>query len=179
MRIKLILPSFYNEYGTLVKAKKVFVPCVTIRYLAAMVPAGHQVSVIEESVEEINLDEPVDLVGISVQTFSVERAYDIAAEYRKRGVTVVLGGIHVTAVPDEAALHADAVVVGEAEDTWPELIEDFENKKLKSRYRIPGAGLPGQPAAPALRSGRPYQVCPAVFQLHAPDPHPDRARVLP
>jgi radical SAM superfamily enzyme YgiQ (UPF0313 family) len=137
MNIKLILPSFYNEHGKLVKAKKVFVPCVTIRYLAAMVPARHQVSVLEESVEEIDFDEKVNLVGISVQTFSVERAYDIAAAYRKRGVTVVLGGIHVTAVPDEAALHAEAIVVGEAEDTWPELIRDFENKTLKNRYQSP------------------------------------------
>ena len=135
MHVKLILPSFYNEYGTLVKSKKVFVPCVTIRYLAAMVPPQHRVSVLEESVQEINFDEPVDLVGISVQTFSVERAYDIAAEYRKRGITVVLGGIHVTAVPDEAEPHADAIVVGEAEETWPQLIRDFENKALKKRYQ--------------------------------------------
>jgi radical SAM superfamily enzyme YgiQ (UPF0313 family) len=134
MHVRLILPSFYNEHGRLVKAKQVFVPCVALRYLAAMVPSPHQVSVVEESVEELGFDDKVDLVGISVQTFSVERAYDIAAEYRKRGVTVVLGGIHVTALPDEAALHADAIVVGEAEETWPALLDDFQHKRLKSRY---------------------------------------------
>ena len=92
MHVRLILPSFYNEHGQLVKTKQVFVPCVTLRYLAAMVPSPHRVSVVEESVEELNFDEPVDLVGISVQTFSVERAYDVAAEYRKRGVRLVVGG---------------------------------------------------------------------------------------
>ncbi len=137
MDIKLILPSFYDEHGRLVRAKKVFVPCLTLRYLAGLVPKGHRVTVVEESVEEINFNEKPDLVGISVQTFSVERAYDVAAEYRKRGVPVVLGGIHVTAVPEEAELHGDAVVVGEAEDSWPELIRDFENRKLKKRYEIP------------------------------------------
>lgn len=137
MHVRLILPSFYDEHGRLVKTQKVFVPCVTIRYLAAMVPTHHHVSVVEESVEDIDFDEKVDLVGISVQTFSVERAYDIAAEYRKRGVTVVLGGIHVTAVPDEAAQHAEAIVVGEAEDSWPELLQDFENNQLKQRYQLP------------------------------------------
>ena len=137
MHIKIILPSFYDEHGNLVKAKKVFVPCITIRYLAAMVPHHHRVSVVEESVEDIDYDEKVDLVGITVQTFSAERAYDVAAEYKKRGVPVVMGGIHVTAVPDEAALRADAIVVGEAEDTWPELIKDFENNRLKKRYEKP------------------------------------------
>ncbi|MGA2661587.1 MAG: radical SAM protein [Verrucomicrobiota bacterium] len=137
MHIRIILPSFYDEHGKLVKAKKAFVPCVTLRYLAAMVPNHHRVSVVEESVEDINFDEKVDLAGITVQTFSAERAYDVAAEYRKRGVPVALGGIHVTAVPDEAALHADAIVVGEAEDTWPELIEDFEKSALKKRYEKP------------------------------------------
>jgi radical SAM superfamily enzyme YgiQ (UPF0313 family) len=114
MHIKIILPSFYDEHGNLVKTKKVFVPCITIRYLAAMVPNHHRVSVVEESVEDLDYDEKVDLVGITVQTFSAERAYDVAAEYKKRGVPVVMGGIHVTAVPDEAALRADAIVVGEA-----------------------------------------------------------------
>jgi radical SAM superfamily enzyme YgiQ (UPF0313 family) len=137
MHIRIILPSFYDEHGKLVKSKKVFVPCVTIRYLAALVPKQHRVSVVEESVEEIDFDEKVDLVGITVQTFSADRAYDIAAEYRKRGMTVVLGGIHVTAVPDEAALRADAIVIGEAEDTWPELIHDFENNRLQKRYEKP------------------------------------------
>ena len=78
--------------------------------------------------QDINYDEPVDLVGISLYTSNAIRAYEIAEEFKKRNIKIVMGGIHATCLPDEASLYADAIVLGEAEDSWPRLIRDFENK---------------------------------------------------
>src|SRR5271165_5065191 len=77
----------------------------------------------------------VDLVGISVDSKTARRSYEIAAAYRRRGVKVVLGGIHPTAVPEEAKQFADAVVVSEAEDLWPKLLDDFKKGRLKPVYK--------------------------------------------
>ena len=137
MRIRIIMPTMYDMGGKLLKKKKATLPNLTIYYLAGMVPQKHDVSVLDESVEDINFDEPLDLVGISTTTITAERAYEIADEYRKREVTVVIGGIHASCLPEEASQHADAVVVGEAEDSWPKAIDDFENRKLEKIYHIP------------------------------------------
>jgi radical SAM superfamily enzyme YgiQ (UPF0313 family) len=80
----------------------------------------------------------VDLVGISVLTKTALRAYEIAEAYQKKGIPVVLGGIHPTALPEEAKEHADSVVIGEAEEIWPHLIEDVRNGNLKPFYRQEG-----------------------------------------
>ncbi|OGW53100.1 MAG: hypothetical protein A2Y81_11555, partial [Nitrospirae bacterium RBG_13_43_8] len=133
--IAIILPTLYDDQGTLFKQKKATWPNLTILYLAAMVPKEHHVTVVEEALEDINFDAPVDLVALSVLTGSSRRAYDIAAEYRRRGVPVVMGGIHPTCMPDEAAQHADSIVMGEAEDTWPALIEDFQHGAMKKVYQ--------------------------------------------
>ena len=96
MRIKLVLPTIYDENGKLVRVKKALLPNLTIIYLAGMVPKQHQVSVIEESVKEIDFNQPLDLVGISLNTSNAERAYQLAGEFRKRGTKVVFGGIHAS-----------------------------------------------------------------------------------
>src|SRR5262249_52667896 len=77
----------------------------------------------------------VDLVGISVDSKTARRAYAIATAYRRRGVKVVMGGIHPTACPEEALQYADAVVVREAEDAWPKLLEDFGRGEMQRIYR--------------------------------------------
>lgn len=137
MHIKLILPSSYDENGKLVKMKKLTVPNLTIRYLAGMIPNRHIVTVAEDCLDDIDYAESVDLVGISVYTTNAVRAYEIAEGYRQKGKKVILGGIHVTCLPEEASLHADAVVIGEAEDSWPELINDFEAGKFNKIYLRP------------------------------------------
>ncbi len=81
------------------------------------------------------LDYPADLVGISVLTGTARRAYALAAHFRSRGIPVVLGGAHVTILPDEAARYADAIVVGMAERTWPQLLRDFKAGKMLPVYR--------------------------------------------
>src|SRR3990172_4653517 len=113
-------------------------PRLSLPVLAALTPPDVEVRLLDESIEKINFEEEVDLVGISVMTFLSPRAYEIAGEFRQRGVKVVLGGIHPTAVPEEAKLHADSVVVGEAEGLWPRLIQDFKNGDLKPFYRQNG-----------------------------------------
>ncbi len=82
----------------------------------------------------INFNKKYDIVGISVNTMDAVRAYEIADIFRKKGSTVVLGGCHVSALPDEAKQHADSVVIGEAEETWPRLLKDYENGALQPYY---------------------------------------------
>lgn len=91
---------------------------VALPYLASLAPPDIRVSIVDESVDEIDFDIRVDLVGMSVLTMTAPRAYEISALYRERGTPVVLGGIHPTVVPGEASRHADAIVVGEAEGVW-------------------------------------------------------------
>jgi radical SAM superfamily enzyme YgiQ (UPF0313 family) len=95
--------------------------------LAALTPPEHTIKIVDEEVEEIDFDGQFDLVGITAMTFKATRAYEIASKFRKRGITVVMGGIHATVCPDEALSHVDTVVIGEAEDMWVELLRDAEN----------------------------------------------------
>jgi len=88
----------------------------------------------DERVEEIPFEEETDLVAIAVETYTARRAYRIADCFRQKDIPVVLGGFHPSALPDEAALHADTVVVGPAEDVWAELIQDARNNSLRKRY---------------------------------------------
>ena len=85
--------------------------------------------------EAIPYDAPTDLVALSVETYTARRAYQIASEYRRRGVPVVMGGFHATLRPDEVASYAEAVVVGEAEEIWPRLLDDFRAGRLRREYR--------------------------------------------
>ena len=105
--------------------------------LAGLTPPSVKRVLYDERVERLPLDEPTDLVAISAQTFTAKRAYSISAEYRKRGIPVVLGGYHPTLQADEASRYADSVAVGDAEETWPSIVEDAAAGRLKSRYEAP------------------------------------------
>jgi len=102
--------------------------------LAALTPSDVEVKIIDENVEPINFDEEVDLVGISFSVSSVLRAYDIADKFKKRKVPVILGGIYASMLPNEAILHADSIVIGEAENIWPKVVADWSLKKLEKFY---------------------------------------------
>src|SRR5262245_59216078 len=96
-----------------------YMPRMGLGILAALTPPEDEIFYTDDVVRPFDLArdvKDVDLVGISVDSKTARRSYDIAAEYRRRGVPVVLGGIHPTACPEEAMAHADAVVAGEAED---------------------------------------------------------------
>jgi len=152
MRVLLINPSCAREAGRDLYSAQVLGPLFTMQLgkrmtlgiplalptLAAYTPPEHAVTIIDEEIEEIDFDEPVDLVGITAMTFKATRAYEIAREFRARGVRVVMGGIHATMSPDEAAEHVDCVVTGEAEDLWPLILEDAARGNLKSRYGATG-----------------------------------------
>jgi radical SAM superfamily enzyme YgiQ (UPF0313 family) len=129
MRLTLVYPSIGG------RVRAVQMQPLTMAALAGLTPDDVTISFYDDRLESVPYDVPTDLVGISVQTFTAKRAYEIAAEYRRRNVPVVLGGFHVTAVPDEAAQHADAVVIGQAEDTWPRLVEDARAGRLQPVYR--------------------------------------------
>ena len=103
--------------------------------LAALTPPGHALKLVDESFAPDNANEQVDLVGITVMTDLVPRAYRIAADYRNRGAMVVMGGIHPTVLPEEALRYADAVVVGEGETSWPLLVKDAAGGRLQPIYR--------------------------------------------
>jgi radical SAM superfamily enzyme YgiQ (UPF0313 family) len=102
--------------------------------LAAHTPPEHSVKIVDEEIEDIDFDELVDIVGITAMTFKAKRAYEVAREFRERGVKVIMGGIHASMCPDEVSEHVDCVVIGEAENLWPKILANAAEGKLKNRY---------------------------------------------
>jgi len=135
MRIHFINPAHVDGTGKPVRLTREFTPGLTLAYLAALVPPGHQVTITDETVQPLDFNEPFDLVGITAMTYRAPRAYAIADEYRRRGVAVIMGGFHASALPDEALTHCDAVVKGEAEGLLEEIINDLSNGRLKTIYQ--------------------------------------------
>jgi radical SAM superfamily enzyme YgiQ (UPF0313 family) len=132
MKIKLIAPHEQREdmIPSPFKLQRVNLPL-----LAALTPPGHTMTLVEEALAPDDIHQDVDLVGITVLTELVQRAYQIADAYRQKAVKVVMGGIHPTVLPDEALEHADAVVVGEAEGVWPRLVSDAASGQMQKIYR--------------------------------------------
>jgi len=110
-------------------------PCLTLQQIAGITPKEHEVEMIDERYEDINFSKSYDLVGISCLTYNSLRGYEIAKIFRNKGITVVFGGYHASLIPEETKKHCDSIVIGEAEYTWPKLLEDFKNKKLKTIYK--------------------------------------------
>jgi radical SAM superfamily enzyme YgiQ (UPF0313 family) len=131
-RLLLINPS--NIHKGLGNIRSTAWPPLNLPYLAALTPDHYQIEVIDENIEPFKFQK-ADIVGITAYTSSVSRGYDIAQMYRKQGIPTVMGGIHVSMMPEEALNYCDAVVIGEAEDVWPKVLEDFEAGNLKRQYR--------------------------------------------
>jgi radical SAM superfamily enzyme YgiQ (UPF0313 family) len=112
--------------------------------LAGLTPRDRdtQIRFYDDRTEDIPYDEPTDLVALSVETYTAKRSYQIASEFRRRGVPVVMGGFHPTLVPEEASDYAESIVIGEAEGVWPRVIDDFRNGRLQRVYRQPQARRP-------------------------------------
>ncbi len=110
-------------------------PPLAMAVLAARTPKDIEVNFFDDKVEILPLDDQPDLVAMTVETFTARRSYEIADAYRARGVKVVMGGHHPTFMPEEALLHADAVVLGDAEGSWETLLDDYRQGKLQSIYR--------------------------------------------
>lgn len=115
---------------------------------------GHRLLFYDERIAPLPETIDADLVALSVDTFSAARGYALSDRFRQAGKTVVMGGIHPTSAPEEAQEHADAIIVGEAEDTWPQLLADYESGQLKKQYRSNQPPLMGFDSNhPAIRKG--------------------------
>jgi len=139
MKILLVFPkihhgaSTYHDKGSWGSILFGY-PIITLPHLAAITPKKHDVKIVNENYDVIDFDEDTDVVAITCYTMTAPRVYEIADEFQRRGKTVVLGGYHPTALPDEAKQHADSIVFGMAEASWPKLLEDLEKGKLKQFY---------------------------------------------
>jgi radical SAM superfamily enzyme YgiQ (UPF0313 family) len=137
MRILLLGPTALDGKGRPIKQRRLHLPGLTLPMLAAVTPGHCHVRLVNETVEEIPFDEHWDLVGITGMGSGIVRAWQIAREFKRRGTRVVIGGIAATLLGPELSLeHADAVVTGEAEETWPQLISDVEHNRLKPVYKM-------------------------------------------
>ncbi len=131
---------------------------LTLGVIAAYTPSDVECVLHDDRMEEIPFDDPTDLVAITVEIYNARRAFEIAAEYRRRGVRVVMGGFHPTLVPDECLEHADAIVTGDAEQAWPRVVEDARAGQLQRAY-AGTTGTPqlgGRPARRDLFEGKGY-----------------------
>ena len=137
-RLLLINPS--NIHKHLGNIRATAWPPLNLPYLAAVTPRHYQIAVIDENIEPFEPRE-ADIVGITAYTASVYRAYQIAQIYRKKGIPTVMGGIHVSMMPEEALRFCDAVVIGEAETIWPKVLEDFEANNLQKQYKASWVNL--------------------------------------
>jgi len=131
MKVLLIVPLHRKQ-----NFKRYFQPApLSLMTVASLTPPDVSVHMVDETVETLNFNTPADLVGIGSNTSEITRAYEICDTFKSRGKTVVMGGIHVSALPEEALEHADSVVIGEAEGLWEKLLDDFRHGRLKKIYR--------------------------------------------
>jgi len=149
MRIALVSPKgpLYRHRGGIFRRSLRYAP-LTLTTLASLVPPelDPEFVLVDEGIDDVNRNLTADVIGMTVITGTAPRAYELAAHFRSRGIPVVLGGPHVTLAPDDAQPHADSIVVGYAEDTWPELLRDLQAGRLRPRYvQAPGLSLAGRP----------------------------------
>lgn len=128
----LINPS--SEHKGLGNLRSTAWPPLNLPYLAALTPSHYEIEVVDENIAPF-VFKKADIVGITSYTSSVSRGYEIAQIYREQGITTVMGGIHVSMLPEEALKYCDTVVIGEAEGVWQKVLEDFETGNLKKRYK--------------------------------------------
>ena len=134
MKLTLIHPAIGRRPGVSYMRTWQMEP-LPVAVLIGLTPPDVEIAFHDDRMESIPFDAPTDLVAIPVETYTAKRAYQIASEYRRRGVKVVMGGFHATLAPDEVAQYADCVVHGEAENIWAEVIDDARHGCMKSSYR--------------------------------------------
>ncbi len=133
MKVLIIQPKHRSNVKLFGKS---YMSQLTLPVIAAQIPEEHDVKIIDENVEPIDFSSDVDVVCITAMTPAASRAYEVASEFRKKGVKILMGGVHVSAVPNEAAKYADAIVIGESEGLFPQIFEDLKNNNLKQIYRL-------------------------------------------
>lgn len=136
MKVELILPALTEAKSPFFRpVKYALFPPLGLATLAGYLAPEDEARIQDEHVEELRLDGEPDLVAIEVYITSARRAYELADHYRRRGAHVALGGLHVTALPEEAARHADTIFLGPGEDTWPRFLADFRAGRPQPVYR--------------------------------------------
>jgi radical SAM superfamily enzyme YgiQ (UPF0313 family) len=136
MKITFIKPNIGRREHSLYVDEGRMEPLM-LAVLAGLTPPDVECALYDDRMEAIPYDESTDLAAITVETYTARRAYEIAAEYRRRGVPVILGGMHATLLPDEAAEHADSIFLGDAETLWVRVVDDARGGKLLPRYQAP------------------------------------------
>lgn len=134
MRITIIHPAIGHRVGEKYIRSWQMEP-LPAAAIAGLTPTDIEVRFYDDRLEQIPFDETTDAVVMSIETYTAKRAYQIASEYRKRRIPVIFGGFHATLVPEEVEKYAEAIVIGEAENTWPEVIDDLRHGTLKKRYQ--------------------------------------------
>jgi radical SAM superfamily enzyme YgiQ (UPF0313 family) len=146
MRVKMVLPALTEATSPLFRPVKYSLfPPLGLATLAAYLRDDDEVTLEDEHVEKVRLDDDPDVVVVQVYITSARRAYELADHYRARGVYVCLGGLHPTSLPEEAAAHADTVFIGPGEDTWPAFVADFRAGRAQPLYRSTTRTLDGLP----------------------------------
>jgi radical SAM superfamily enzyme YgiQ (UPF0313 family) len=145
MKITLIKPTIGRMEHSLYVDEARMEP-LNLGVLAALTPEDVDVVMYDDRMEPIPYHEPTDLVAITVETYTARRSYEIADEYRRRGVPVIMGGFQPTFVPDECAAHADSIFIGDAETMWATVVEDARRETLLPRYEA----TPGRPQTGVL-----------------------------
>jgi len=146
MKVKMILPALTEAKSPFWRPIKYSLfPPLGLATLAGYLGPSDEVTIQDEHVEVLDLDDESDLVVIQVYITSAYRAYEIADHYRRKGAYVCLGGLHVTTMPDEASKHADTIFLGPGEDTWPQFLADFRTWFPKKEYQSKDRSLLGIP----------------------------------
>lgn len=136
MHVKFILPALTEALSPYWRSIKYSLfPPLGLATLAAYLGEEDEITLEDEHVQQLNLEDAPDLVAIEVYITSAERAYELADHYRKIGSHVCLGGLHVTSLPEEASAHADTIFIGPGEDTWPAFLTDFRAGRPGTLYR--------------------------------------------
>jgi len=130
---KLLLINPVNRKSGFLSSRATTFPPLSLAYVASLTPSDWHVKILDENFDDFEFEE-ADLVGITAFTSNINRAYEIAKIYKEKKITVIIGGIHASMLPDEALQYANTVVIGEAENIWKKIIHDFENNSLLQKY---------------------------------------------
>lgn len=155
MKVTFIQPAVGKKQDQ-VYAKTWCMEPLSIAVLSAVTPAWVEKAFYDDRIEQIPFDEHTDLVAITTETYTAKRSYEIARQFQKRNIPVVMGGFHATLATEEVKNYADVVVVGEAEESWPKLLNDFRQGKMQREYYNdkPIATLGIQPDRSVFRNKR-------------------------
>lgn len=172
MKVKMILPALTEAKSPFFRPIKYSLfPPLGLATLAARLPEHWDVQIVDEHVEELHLNDTPDLVVIQAYITSAFRSYQIADHYRKNGAFVVMGGLHVTSLPEEAAQHADTIILGPAGDAWGRFITDFIEGKTESTYVATKRSLVGAPPMRRDLIKRHLYLCPNSIVVSRGCPH--------